>query len=197
MSEFRLRLTAIEKEQDKIREDACKGRRAFDMFTAMDRDLADVQSAFHQQRTVLNAIGLTQAEHSAALRAQGKVLGALVIEVGSNGRTLAEHGRVLGEHTRVLGEHTKVLGEHTRVLGEHTKVLGEHTRVLGEHTIMLEEQGKMLCEQGTVLREHGGVLNEHGGILGEHTTMLRELKEQGTMMRDQLREVLERLPAAN
>lgn len=162
MNEVRARLTAIEDEQAKIREDACKGRLAFDMFTAIDRELSDVRMAYHRQRTALNAIGLTQAEHSAALREQGKTLGALVIEVESHGRTLAEH----------------------------TTVLEEQGRAMGEHTIMLEEQGKMLCEQGTTL-------GDHGITLGQQTLMLRELKEQGTMMRDQLREVLERLPTAN
>lgn len=147
MDEFRYRLTAVEREQATVREHMWKSQRAFDMFSSVDRDLADIRTAFQQQRGVLNAIGMTQAEHSAALREQGSVLGALVIEVEGHGRTLAEHG----------------------------KVLGEHSRVLGEHTIMLEEQGKMLCEHGTTLSE---------------------LKEQGTMMRDQLREVLKRLPAA-
>ncbi|MFL5909189.1 MAG: hypothetical protein ACJ768_01255 [Gaiellaceae bacterium] len=147
MDEFRLRLTAVENEQATIREYASKGRCAFDMFTAIDRDLADVRTAFHQQRTMLNAIGLPQAEHTVTLREQSKILGGLVIEVAGHGKTLAEQRRTLAEHRKMLGE----------------------------HTIMLEEQSKMLCEQGTTLGE---------------------LKEQGAMMRDQLREILGRLPAA-
>jgi hypothetical protein len=122
LDELRRRMSAIEEEQAVIREHA-RRRHAYEVLT--EHDLADVRTAFHQQRTVLNAIGQTQADHSATLREQGKVLGALVIQVAEQARTLAEHGRVLGEHTIMLEEQGKMLCEQGTTLSGHTTMLRE------------------------------------------------------------------------
>jgi hypothetical protein len=118
MDDIRRRLSAVEEEQATIRVQARQGQRAAELFASLDRDNADLRTAFHQQRQVLNAIGQTQAEHTAALRQQGEILGGLVIEV-------ARHGQVLQEHTATLGTHTQILTEHTEMLGEQKQMLGE------------------------------------------------------------------------
>jgi hypothetical protein len=168
MDEIRRRLTTVEQEQANIREQARQSQRAADLYSLVDHDVADVRLAFSQQRQVLNAIGQTQAEHTAALRRQGDVLGGLVLEMTTIRHTQTEHGHLLNAHTEMLSEQGQVLNTHTEMLSEHGQVLNTHTEMLSQH---------------------GQVLNTHTETLSEHTQMLTE---QGQM----LRQVLDRLPAA-
>lgn len=64
---------------------------------AMDRDLGSLHAEFRAQRSLLQALHLTQNEHTS---------------------TLNEHTRTLNGHTRTLNEHTRTLNEHSAALRE-------------------------------------------------------------------------------
>jgi hypothetical protein len=56
--------------------------------SSMDKDFGEIRVEFRAQRGMLQALHLTQNEHT---------------------RTLAEHTRTLAEHTRTLAEHSVAL----------------------------------------------------------------------------------------
>jgi hypothetical protein len=57
---------------------------------AMDRDVSDIKIEQRAQRGLLQAIAITQSDHT---------------------MMLAAHTQTLSEHTRILSEHTQALGE--------------------------------------------------------------------------------------
>jgi chromosome segregation ATPase len=73
---------------------------------SVDRDLGAVAQRLSAANHLIQALAITQAEHTA---------------------TLAEHGATLAEHTATLAEHTATLAEHTATLAEHTATLAEHS----------------------------------------------------------------------
>jgi hypothetical protein len=87
-----------------------------------------------EQTNDRSAVALREAV--AARKAQAKnieLLNALRVTQAEHTETLAEHGRILGEHGRMLGEHGRMLGEHGKRLDSIESKLGEHGRILGEH----------------------------------------------------------------
>lgn len=118
MDDMRRRLTAVEEETASLREWRQQAQHATELFGTLDKEVADLRVAAGQQRHVLNAIGMTHAEHHAQFLRQADILGGLVLEVGGIRRTQAEHGRVLNEHGQMLREHKQLLTEQGRMLRE-------------------------------------------------------------------------------
>jgi septal ring factor EnvC (AmiA/AmiB activator) len=63
--------------------------------SSMDKDFSEIRVEFRAQRGMLQALHLTQNEHT---------------------KTLAEHTKTLAEHTKTLAEHGKTLAEHSVAL---------------------------------------------------------------------------------
>jgi hypothetical protein len=100
--EIRKRLEYLEAQVAALAEAQNDGQRAADLFAMVDRDVADLNTAFGTQRQLLQALrddqvgqGRSLGEHSQAL--DGIIATLQVIHDAQlrQGRSLAEHGRVL------------------------------------------------------------------------------------------------------
>jgi small-conductance mechanosensitive channel len=111
LDDVRRRLTAVEEETASLREWRQQAQHVTDLFGTLDKELADLRVAAGQQRNVLNAIGMTHAEHHTQFLRQADILGGLVLEVGGVRRTQAEHGQMLKEHKQMLSEQGRMLRE--------------------------------------------------------------------------------------
>jgi hypothetical protein len=125
MDVIRRRLTAVEEETASLRERTRQAEHVAELFGTLDKEVADLRVASGQQRQVLNAIGMTHAEHHAQFLRQADILGGLVLEVSGIRRTQAEHGRVLNEHGQMLREHGQMLTEQKQLLTEQGRMLRE------------------------------------------------------------------------
>jgi len=92
-----------------------------------DRDLADVTQALRAQQQSIQALAITQSQHTG---------------------TLAQHTETLAQHTETLAQHTETLARHTVILNQHTVILNEHTvrldRLETSLTTMRQDHGAKL-----------------------------------------------------
>ena len=100
--EIRKRLECLEAQVAALAEAQSEGQRAADLFAMVDRDVADLNSAFGTQRQLLQALrddqvgqGRSLGEHSQALDGIIATLQVIHDAQLKQGRSLAEHGRVL------------------------------------------------------------------------------------------------------
>jgi septal ring factor EnvC (AmiA/AmiB activator) len=88
--------------------------------SSIDKDFSEIRVEFRAQRSMLQALHLTQNEHT---------------------KTLAEHTKTLAEHTKTLAEHTKTLAEHSVSLkrletGQEELRLGQAKCLAGIQSIL-------------------------------------------------------------
>lgn len=105
MQEFddiRKRLESLEAQVAALAESQNEGRRAADLFAMVDRDVADLNTAFGTQRQLLQALRDDQVGQGNSLSEHGQALDGIIATLRmihdaqlKQGRHLAEHGRVL------------------------------------------------------------------------------------------------------
>ena len=100
--EIRKRLESLEAQVAALAEAQVEGRRAADLFAMVDRDVADLNTAFGTQRQLLQALRDDQVGHGKSLAEHGQALDGIIATLRmihdaqlKQGRQLAEHGRVL------------------------------------------------------------------------------------------------------
>jgi len=100
--EIRKRLESLEAQVAALAEARAEGRRAADLFAMVDRDVADLNTAFGTQRQLLQALRDDQVGHGKNLAEHGQALDGIIATLRmihdaqlKQGRQLAEHGRVL------------------------------------------------------------------------------------------------------
>ncbi len=100
--EIRKRLESLEAQVCALAGAQNDGRRAADLFAMVDRDVADLNTAFGTQRQLLQALRDDQAGQGHSLSEQGQALDGIIATLRmihdaqlKQGRHLAEHGRVL------------------------------------------------------------------------------------------------------
>jgi hypothetical protein len=100
--EIRKRLECLEAQVAALAEAQNEGQRAADLFAMVDRDVADLNTAFGTQRQLLQALrddqvgqGRSLGEHSQALDGIIATLQVIHDAQLKQGRSLAEYGRVL------------------------------------------------------------------------------------------------------
>ena len=100
--EIRKRLESLEAQVASLAEAQNEGRRAADLFAMVDRDVADLNTAFGTQRELLQALRDDQVGHGKSLAEHGQALDGIIATLRmiheaqlKQGRHLAEHGRVL------------------------------------------------------------------------------------------------------
>ncbi|HEY5352412.1 MAG TPA: hypothetical protein VIK57_08140 [Streptosporangiaceae bacterium] len=100
--EIRKRLESLEAQVAALAEAQIVGRRAADLFAMVDRDVADLNTAFGTQRQLLQALRDDQVGHGKSLAEHGQALDGIIATLRmihdaqlKQGRHLAEHGRVL------------------------------------------------------------------------------------------------------
>jgi hypothetical protein len=100
--EIRKRLESLEAQVAALAEAQIVGRRAADLFAMVDRDVADLNTAFGTQRELLQALRDDQVGHGKSLAEHGQALDGIIATLRmiheaqlKQGRHLAEHGRVL------------------------------------------------------------------------------------------------------
>ena len=123
IAELQLRMTAIEEEQVIIREQTLKAVLAVQAFEPIKQDVADLRTAFDQQRKLLNTIGRVQSDQHSVLLRHGEAIGNLVLEVTEIRKTQGEHGQLLANQGKQLSEQGKQLTEHGKQLTEHGQTL--------------------------------------------------------------------------
>ncbi len=79
-----------------------QGRRAADLFAMVDRDVADLNTAFSAQRQLLQALRDEQAGQQRHLTEQSQALDGIVATLRMIHDTQLKHGRQLAEQGRVL-----------------------------------------------------------------------------------------------
>jgi hypothetical protein len=100
--EIRKRLESLEAQVAALAEAQIVGRRAADLFAMVDRDVADLNTAFGTQRELLQALRDDQVGHGKSLAEHGQALDGIIATLRmihdaqlKQGRHLAEQGRVL------------------------------------------------------------------------------------------------------
>ena len=100
--EIRKRLESLEAQVSALAEAQNEGRRAADLFAMVDRDVADLNTAFGTQRQLLQALRDDQVGKGHSLSEQGQALDGIIATLRmihdaqlKQGRHLADHGRVL------------------------------------------------------------------------------------------------------
>jgi hypothetical protein len=100
--EIRKRLECLEAQVAALAEAQNEGQRAADLFAMVDRDVADLNTAFGTQRQLLQALRDDQVGHGHSLSEHGQALDGIIATLRviheaqlKQGRSLAEHGRVL------------------------------------------------------------------------------------------------------
>ena len=100
--EIRKRLESLEAQVAALAEAQIVGRQAADLFAMVDRDVADLNTAFGTQRQLLQALRDDQVGHGKSLAEHGQALDGIIATLRmihdaqlKQGRHLAEHGRVL------------------------------------------------------------------------------------------------------
>jgi hypothetical protein len=100
--EIRKRLECLEAQVAALAEAQNEGQRAADLFAMVDRDVADLNTAFGTQRQLLQALRDDQVGQGQSLAEQGQALDGIIVTLRmihdtqlKQGRNLAEQGRVL------------------------------------------------------------------------------------------------------
>ncbi len=100
--EIRKRLENLETQVAALAEAQNEGRRAAGLFAMVDRDVADLNTAFGTQRQLLQALRDDQVGQGKSLSEHGQALDGIIATLRvihdaqlKQGRHLAEHGRVL------------------------------------------------------------------------------------------------------
>ena len=94
---------------------------------SIDRDLSTIATRQSAANHLLQALAITQAEHTATLSTQSETLGRLTTTVG-------EHSALLDQHTATLDQHTATLDQHTAKLDQHTAQLDQIIGLLEPHS---------------------------------------------------------------
>ena len=105
MTEFDEILKQLQVLEDRVAalaEAHSQGRRAADLFALVDRDVADLNTAFGAQRELLLAIRDEQAGQRRHLTEQGQALDGIVATLRMIHDTQLKHGRQLAEQGRAL-----------------------------------------------------------------------------------------------
>ena len=96
------RLEVLETQVAALAEAQHEGRRAADLFALVDRDVADLNTAFGTQRKLMLALRDEQAGQGRSLAEHGQALDGIIATLRvihdaqlKQGRHLAEQGRVL------------------------------------------------------------------------------------------------------
>lgn len=96
------RLEVLETQVAALAEAQHDGRRAADLFALVDRDVADLNTAFGSQRKLIQALRDEQAVQGRSLAEHGQALDGIIATLRvihdaqlKQGRHLAEQGRVL------------------------------------------------------------------------------------------------------
>ena len=100
--EIRKRLESLEAQVSALAEVQSEGRRAADLFAMVDRDVADLNTAFGTQRQLLQALRDDQVGQGHSLAEHGQALDGIIATLRvihdaqlKQSRHLAEYGRVL------------------------------------------------------------------------------------------------------
>ncbi len=100
--EIRKRLESLEAQVSALAEVQSEGRRAADLFAMVDRDVADLNTAFGTQRQLLQALRDDQVGQGHCLAEHGQALDGIIATLRvihdaqlKQSRHLAEYGRVL------------------------------------------------------------------------------------------------------
>lgn len=105
MSEFDdilKRLDVLETQVAALAEAQRESRRAADLFAMVDRDVADLSTAFGQQRQLLQVLRDEQIGQGSSLAEYGQALDGIVATLRVIHDTQLKQGRYLTEHGRVL-----------------------------------------------------------------------------------------------
>ena len=100
--EIRKRLECLEAQVAALAEAQNEGQRAADLFAMVDRDVADLNTAFGTQRQLLQALRDDQAGHGHSLSEHGQALDGIIATLRVIHEAQLKQGRSLGEHGRVL-----------------------------------------------------------------------------------------------
>ncbi len=100
--EIRKRLESLEAQVAALAEVQAEGRRAADLFAMVDRDVADLNTAFGMQRQLLQALRDDQAGQGHSLSEQGQALDGIIVTLRMIHDTQLKQGRHLAEYGRVL-----------------------------------------------------------------------------------------------
>ena len=71
---------------------------------SIDRDLSTIATRQSAANHLLQALAITQAEHTATLSTHSETLGRLTTTVGQHTATLDQHTATLGQHTAKLDQ---------------------------------------------------------------------------------------------
>jgi chromosome segregation ATPase len=124
LDDIRRRVTPLETEMSELRESQWASRRAADLFSIVDRDLADINAKVSGHKRVLQALCDTQLEQ---------------------GRELAEQRGILTEHTSILTEHSEALTALREGLAGQAGVLAKHGETLDAVMTELRAHGRILA----------------------------------------------------
>jgi hypothetical protein len=100
--EIRKRLESLEAQVAALAEVQSEGRRAADLFAMVDRDVADLNTAFGMQRQLLQALRDDQVGQGHSLSEQGQALDGIIVTLRMIHDTQLKQGRHLAEQGRVL-----------------------------------------------------------------------------------------------
>jgi hypothetical protein len=96
------RLEVLETQVAALAEAQHEGRRAADLFAMVDRDVADLNTAFGSQRKLMQALRDEQTGQGSSLAEQGQALDGIIATLRVIHDTQLKQGRHLAEQGRVL-----------------------------------------------------------------------------------------------
>jgi hypothetical protein len=96
------RLEVLETQVAALAEAQHEGRRAADLFAMVDRDVADLNTAFGSQRKLMQALRDEQAGQGSSLAEHGQALDGIIATLRVIHDTQLKQGRHLTEQGRVL-----------------------------------------------------------------------------------------------
>ena len=107
--EIRQRLGSLEQRVDVLEEGQAGSRRAAELFTVVDRDVADVKEAFSAQRHVLQALRDTQLEQGRVLVEHGRAIGAIVVTLQAmqQSQQAMQHSQQAMQHSMESMQHSQ------------------------------------------------------------------------------------------
>ena len=100
--EIRKRLECLEAQVAALAEAQNEGQRAADLFAMVDRDVADLNSAFGTQRQLLQALRDDQVGQGYSLVEQGQALDGIIATLRMIHDTQLKQGRHLADQGRIL-----------------------------------------------------------------------------------------------
>lgn len=96
------RLEVLENQVSALVDAQHESRRAADLFAMVDRDVADLNSAFGTQRKLMQALRDEQAGQGQSLTEHGQALDGIITTLRAIHDTQLKQGRHLAEQDRVL-----------------------------------------------------------------------------------------------